>query len=72
MDELFDYFKYLKRLSYNSLWLLKVNFMNYISNFLGNMENYGFHTCPYGCGRPIPVAFSGCTELLQAIPDYFD
>lgn len=72
MDELFGYFKYLGRLSYNSLWLLKENFMNYLSNFLGDMGNYGFHTCPYGCQRQIPNAFRGCTELLQAIPDYFE
>ena len=72
MDELSGYFKYLKSLTFNSLWLLKENFMNYLSNFLGDMGNYGFHTCPYGCGRPIPDAFRGCTELLQAIPDYFD
>jgi hypothetical protein len=35
-------------------------------------RGYGFHTCPYGFGRPKPDAFKGCTELLQAFPDYFN
>lgn len=30
------------------------------------------HVCPYGCGRQIPEDFKGCTELLKAIPDFFD
>ena len=30
------------------------------------------HVCPYGCGRQIPNDFKGCTELLKAIPNFFD
>jgi hypothetical protein len=29
------------------------------------------HTCPYGCGRQIPDKYNGCSELLQAEPNYF-
>ena len=29
------------------------------------------HICPYGCGRLIPDEFKGCSELLQAKPNYF-
>ncbi len=29
------------------------------------------HICPYGCGRLIPDEYKGCTELLQAKPNYF-
>ena len=29
------------------------------------------HTCPYGCGRQIPDKYKGCSELLQAEPNYF-
>ena len=31
----------------------------------------GEHICPYGCGRYIPDEYKGCTELLQAKPNYF-
>ena len=31
----------------------------------------GGHICPYGCGRLIPDEYKGCTELLQAKPNYF-
>ena len=31
----------------------------------------GEHICPYGCGRLIPDKYKGCTELLQAKPNYF-
>ena len=31
----------------------------------------GLHICPYGCGRYIPDEYKGCTELLQAKPNYF-
>ena len=31
----------------------------------------GQHICPYGCGRYIPDEYKGCTELLQAKPNYF-
>ena len=51
-------------------WIMKKNFMNYLKNKFGNGD-YGFHTCPYGCGRPIPNSFKGCTELLSVFPDYF-
>lgn len=69
-DGLIDYCKYLKGLGLNTAWLLKENFMNFLNNLFGKMG--GFHTCPYGCGRPIPNAFKGCTELLEAFPDYFN
>ena len=29
------------------------------------------HISPYGCGRQIPDDYKGCTELLQAKPNYF-
>ena len=29
------------------------------------------HLCPYGCGRQIPDKYKGCSELLQAEPNYF-
>ena len=29
------------------------------------------HICPYGCGRYIPDEYKGCTELLQAKPNFF-
>jgi len=31
----------------------------------------GYHKCPYGCGRLIPITYNGCTELLKDHPDYF-
>ena len=31
----------------------------------------GQHICPYGCGRYIPDEYKGCTELLQAKPNFF-
>jgi len=31
----------------------------------------GEHICPYGCGKLIPDEYKGCTELLQAKPNYF-
>jgi hypothetical protein len=30
------------------------------------------HICPYGCGRPIPNEFYGCTELLNVHPNWFN
>ena len=68
IDGIFSYFG---NLFFNSWWLLKENFMNYWSNKFGK-GNYGFHICPYGCGRPIPNAFYGCSELLSAFPNYFN
>jgi len=65
-----DFWKYLLNLLGNSGWLMKENFKNFINNWFGKMG--GFHTCPYGCQRPIPDAFKGCTELLQVFPDYFN
>lgn len=35
------------------------------------MTYSGGHICPYGCGRLIPDEYKGCTELLQAKPNYF-
>ena len=35
------------------------------------MKYSGGHICPYGCGRLIPDEYKGCTELLQAKPNYF-
>ena len=61
---------YFKRLFGNFWWLMKNDIMNYWKNRFGNGD-YGFHTCPYGCGRPIPNSFKGCTELLAVFPDYF-
>ena len=37
----------------------------------GGGERGGSHICPYGCGRQIPDGYKGCTELLQAQPNYF-
>ena len=37
----------------------------------GGGEGDGSHICPYGCGRQIPDGYKGCTELLQAKPNYF-
>ena len=37
----------------------------------GGGEGNGCHICPYGCGRQIPDGYKGCTELLQAKPNYF-
>ena len=57
-------------LLWNTFGILKNIFGNFWKNKFGD-GNYGFHTCPYGCQRPIPNAFKGCTELLQAYPNYF-
>ena len=57
-------------LLWNTFGILKNIFGNFWKNKFGD-GNYGFHTCPYGCGRPIPNAFKGCTELLEAYPNYF-
>ena len=35
------------------------------------INDVGEHICPYGCGRLIPDKYKGCTELLQAKPNYF-
>ena len=43
-----------------------INFVNKIG-----MKLAGEHICPYGCGRLIPDKYKGCTELLQAEPNYF-
>ena len=37
----------------------------------GEIENESTHICPYGCGRQVPNEFKGCTELLQAKPNYY-
>lgn len=68
MDPLSAYF--LGMLS-NLWWRLKYNFMNYWDKRFGQ-GNFGTHTCPYGCGRPIPNSFYGCAELLAVFPDYFN
>ena len=34
-------------------------------------DNRSTHVCPYGCGRQIPDGYKGCSELLQAEPNYF-
>ena len=44
---------------------------NYIIEHLKEGGEGGFHICPYGCGRQIPDGYKGCTELLQAQPNYF-
>ena len=75
-DGLNDLYEYFKNLVFNLGWTLKEEYQSFWDNFwnklFGKMGLYGFHTCPYGCGRPIPDAFKGCTELLQVFPDYFD
>ena len=55
----------------NTFGILKDIFGNFWNKKFGD-GNYGFHVCPYGCGRPIPNAFRGCTELLEAYPNYFN
>jgi hypothetical protein len=35
------------------------------------IKNESTHICPYGCGRRVPNEFKGCTELLQARPNYY-
>ena len=35
------------------------------------IKNKSTHICPYGCGRQVPNEFKGCTELLQARPNYY-
>ena len=35
------------------------------------IKNESTHICPYGCGRQVPNEFKGCTELLQARPNYY-
>ena len=45
-----------------------------IINFVNQKDmkySCGEHICPYGCGRLIPDEYKGCTELLQAKPNYF-
>ncbi len=41
------------------------------NEYRGGGEGGGSHICPYGCGRQIPDGYKGCTELLQAQPNYF-
>ena len=62
---------FLGNLFRNSFKILTDIFGNFWNKKFGD-GNYGFHVCPYGCGRPIPNAFKGCTELLQAYPNYFN
>ena len=75
-DGLNDLFEFLKNTVLNLFWLIKEEYKSFWNNFWGGLSGkmglYGFHTCPYGCGRPIPDAFKGCTELLQVFPDYFE
>lgn len=68
MDPLFAYFSGMLS---NLFRRLKYNFMNYWDKRFGQ-GNFGTHTCPYGCGRPIPNSFYGCSELLAVFPDYFN
>ena len=62
---------FLGNLFRNTFKILTDIFGNFWNKKFGD-GNYGFHVCPYGCGRPIPNAFKGCTELLQAYPNYFN
>ena len=39
--------------------------------FIAVYRKNSTHTCPYGCGRQIPDKYKGCSELLQAEPNYF-
>ena len=49
--------------------LADYNIQNYSTLYL--IYSGGEHICPYGCGRLIPDEYKGCTELLQAKPNYF-
>ena len=68
---IFPLFGFLGSLFRNTFGILGDIFGNFWNKKFGD-GNYGFHVCPYGCGRPIPNAFKGCTELLQAYPNYFN
>ena len=68
---IFPLFGFLGNLFKNTFGILRDIFGNFWNKKFGD-GNYGFHVCPYGCGRPIPNAFKGCTELLQAYPNYFN
>ena len=65
------FFSFYGNLLKNTFGILKDIFGNFWNKKFGD-GNYGFHVCPYGCERPIPNAFKGCTELLQAYPNYFN
>ena len=51
--------------------LLRPGVTIYFLNKIGLKYSGGEHICPYGCGRLIPDEYKGCTELLQAKPNYF-
>lgn len=68
---IFPLFSFLGNLFRNTFGILRDIFGNFWNKKFGD-GNYGFHICPYGCQRPIPNAFYGCTELLQAYPNYFN
>ena len=51
--------------------LLRPGVTIYFFNKIGLEYSCGEHICPYGCGRLIPNNYKGCTELLQAKPNYF-
>ena len=42
-----------------------------ITAIVRKIKNESTHICPYGCGRQVPNEFKGCTELLQARPNYY-
>jgi hypothetical protein len=68
---IFPLFGFLGSLFRNTFGILGDIFGNFWNKKFGD-GNYGFHVCPYGCGRPIPNSFYGCSELLQAYPNYFN
>ena len=51
--------------------LLRPGATIYFFKKIGLTYSGGEHICPYGCGRLIPDEYKGCTELLQAKPNYF-
>ena len=51
--------------------LLRPGAIIYFVNKKNMTYSGGEHICPYGCGRLIPDEYKGCTELLQAKPNYF-
>ena len=51
--------------------LLRPGAIIYFVKKMGLTYSGGEHICPYGCGRLIPDEYKGCTELLQAKPNYF-
>ena len=71
LSELSKCASHLLNRAYSFFDFAKDTFLDYLSKKTSSGLPYGTHTCPYGCGRPIPDAFPGCIELLHAFPNYF-